>query len=192
MTTAIMDYILKAEIPVTIEHLMEKLSLDQNVVEEELERLTAANQLHKRSFSCSDGVSKSVYWASNIITFSNQESVITTPFTPPFDYNEASERLTDAQLAQEKAWLQNRLRKLNSEYENTKHLSSITINPDDETKLETLTKKWLASSQELLEALHKKLQESNPDLTMNRLIQQNKIDPNLIKWDPEQEQFNSV
>lgn len=192
MNDVILDFVITAETPLTVGMVSEKTGMDQKIVEEQLEKLVKENQLHKREFFLEKGIIRPVYWTSNVIPFSYQDPIVTSPFSQPFNYKDTNIRLTDAQLEQEKVWLQQHLRKVSSELENLKHLSAMKITEEEENKLDELKKKWINVSQELLEALLKKIRFNNPNVTMNQLLQQNKIDPELVRWNSEDEEFNPL
>ncbi|KAK8895839.1 hypothetical protein M9Y10_013724 [Tritrichomonas musculus] len=193
----LLSFFLNATSPLTLEDIVSQTGRDQSDVEKELNTLLEENSIRKRVVTTksneSDGNSqtKAIYWPSSIIPFISTEPIITSPFQLPFDHSKVLDRLTDQQLQQEKVWLQTKLRKVNAEFENLQHRANKKITEEEEKLLDSLTLKWLNATQEMLEDLVSKIKNTNPEMNMNRLLHELRIDPKTVKWNSEDECFDS-
>ena len=141
MSSALVEFLLNCTSPLTLEDIASQVGRDQHEVEEELESLLRENSIRKRLIKLKSDDNdtnvqyKSIYWTSSLIPFISHEPIITSPFQLPFEHYTVLERLTDQQLQQEKIWLQTKLRKINSEYENLLHRSKLKYTEEDEELL---------------------------------------------------------
>ena len=192
----LLDFLLNCSSPLTLEDIASQVGRDQSEVEEELNKLLQDNSIRKRIIQTKSDLNgqlqqRSIYWTSSLIPFISNDSIITSPFNSPFEHGTVLERLTDQQLQQEKIWLQTKLRKINSEYENLLHRSKKKITEEEENLLDSLKQKWLNATQEMLDDLLSKYKNFNSEITMKRLLQELKIDPKAVKWNDEDECFDS-
>jgi hypothetical protein len=188
---SLLEFLLGSESPLTLETIAESVGKPVSDVEVQLEELLSENAVRKRVFILEDGSSRSVFWPSSLIPFAEQQSpIITSPFSSPFDHQQVLERLSDLQLQQEKSWLQSKLRKINSEFENLQHLAKSKVDPEGEKELDNLAAKWLSASHEMLWNLLGKMKKMNGEMTMPKLLREMRIDPESVKWNEETEDFD--
>lgn len=195
---ALLDFLLNAQSPLTLEDISKRVGRDQAEVEKDLEKLLQDNHLRKRivtiTVTLDNGTKeeqqRSIYWTSSLLPFVSSDPIITTPFKSPFDYGNLLERLTDQRLQQEKLLIQTKLRKLNTEYENLLLRSKRKISDEDEQKLEDLTKQWLDASRQMLYDILSELKQRDSTFTMAKLLNMFHIDFDFIKWNAEEECFD--
>ncbi|EAY07196.1 hypothetical protein TVAG_050110 [Trichomonas vaginalis G3] len=188
---SLLEFLIAQDEPLTTQIICEKYGKPEETILPEIEKLLSENQIHKRDFQDKDGKTVSVYWSARLIPFVESKPIVTSPFSDPFDHSKALERLNDAQLAQEKIWLQTHLRKLNSEYENLAHRSKHKFSPEDEKELDDVTIKWVNACQEMLYELKSKLRQKGTEMSMTDLIKNLQIDPRLVYWNPDEEDFET-
>ena len=187
---SLLEFLLNSTTPMTSEEIAEKVGRALEDVENELDDLLSKNNLRKRVFLGPDGSKKSVYWTSSLIPFVEHDPIISNPFDDPFDHQSVLERLSDQQLQQEKVWIQTKLRKINSEYENLQCLAKKKISEESEKKIDEVAKKWLDAIHDMLYDLLSKLKKMNSEMNMNKLLRELRIDPKVVKWNPENEDFD--
>ncbi|KAH0795638.1 hypothetical protein GPJ56_000517 [Histomonas meleagridis] len=185
--SSLLDFLLNCDSPMTVDGIVEKTSLPKEEIEKQLNQLLNDGSIRSRTFNRDPPVS--VFWPSSLIPFIEQNPIITNPFNSPFDHQEILERLTDSQLQHEKTWLQTKLRKLNSEFENLQHLAKTKITDEEEANLESLASKWMSAIHEMLWNLESKMKKMNPDINMTKLLNELRIDPKSVNWDPDEEDF---
>ena len=183
------DLLLATDSPRTAASLAKETNRPVSEIEEELAKLLSENAIRKRIFQLPDGKSESVYWSSTQITFSDEQPIITSPFTQPFDHQRALERLSDAQLQQEKSWLQTRLRKVDSELRHLQHMAKTKIDADGEARLDALSEKWMNAIHEMLWDLLSKAKQNNPEMTMAKMLRELRIEPETVGWNNDEEDF---
>ncbi|OHT14022.1 hypothetical protein TRFO_15678 [Tritrichomonas foetus] len=188
---SLLDFLLSCTSPLTLEDIAKQVGREIDDVEKELDNLISENNLRKRMINLPDGSSKSIYWASSLIPFIEQEPIITIPFAQPYDHRNVLERLTDQQLLQEKLRLQITLRKINSEYENLQHLAKINVSEESEKVIDDLTEKWMSAVHEMLYDMLSLMRKTNPEMNMDRLLKELRIDPVSVKWNAEDEDFGN-
>ena len=186
---SLFDLLLAADSPRTAASLAKETNRPVSEIEEELAKLLSENTIRKRIFQLPDGKSESVYWSSTQITFSDEQPIITSPFTQPFDHQRALERLSDAQLQQEKSWLQTRLRKVDSELRHLQHMAKTKIDADGEARLDALSEKWMNAIHEMLWDLLSKAKQNNPEMTMSKMLRELRIEPETVGWNNVEEDF---
>lgn len=186
--SSVLDFLIKSESPVALHLILEGVPMKEPEILNELDQLLSKGLVKCRSFQTEEG-EKKVYWTPSTIPFIVQNPIITNPFSSPFDHQEVLQRLTDSQLQQEKTWLQTKLRKLNSEFENLQHLAKTKIDEQEEKNLDELTKKWMSAIHEMLWNLLSKTKNNNPDLTMDKLLKELRISPESVKWSENDEDF---
>lgn len=186
---SLFDLLLAADAPRTAASLATETGRDVTDIEQELSKLLSENAIRKRVFSLPDGGSEAVYWSSTQITFSEEQPIITSPFAQPFDHQRALERLSDSQLQQEKSWLQTRLRKIDSELKHMQHLAKMKIDDESESRLDALSDKWLTAIREMLWDLLAKAKKSNPEMTMEKMLRELRIENETVGWNNDEEDF---
>lgn len=186
--SSLLDFLLRAESPVSHQHILDEFPMAATAITAELDQLLSKGLIKCRTLQTPDGEQR-IYWTPSTIPFISQTPIITSPFSSPFDHQEVLQRLTDSQLQQEKTWLQTKLRKLNSEFENLQHLAKTKIDEQEEQNLDALTKKWMGAIHEMLWSLLSKMKGSNPDLTMDRLLRELRISPESVGWSESDEDF---
>ena len=187
---ALLSVFMSSDSPLTAPQIASNCGLTSDHVEECLQELIRANSVHTRSFF-RDGETKSVYWSSYQIPITERQPMTTSPFSEPFDHRSAVERLSDAQIQQEKTWLQNRLRKVNADLENLQYRSKLKIDEESEQKLDELADQWMSANHEMLWDLLSLAKKNNPYMTMDRLLMELRIQPETVGWDKDEEDFVS-
>lgn len=187
---SLLEFLLSQDEPLTKEAICEKFGQPVDVVDPQLDKLLADGNIKTRDFNI-DGKTVSIFWTPRLIPYTETKPIVTSPFPVPFDHAKALERLNDSQLSQEKVWLQTHLRKLNSEYENLLHRSKHKFSASDEKELDDVTIKWATTCQEMLYELKSKLHNQGTDITMTNLIKNLQIDPKLVYWNPDEEDFET-
>lgn len=186
---SLFDFMLTVDEPLTAASIAEAYGHPLDEVEAGLETLLAENSIRKRVFKSKDGSDVAIFWSPRIIPYADQTPIITSPFSDPYDHKQTMERLNDQQITQEKIWLQTKIRKLKSEYENLTHRSRHKFTQKDEDELDDVIKRWVTVCQDSLTDLRNKLRDNGTNMTMNDLIKNLQIDPELVHWDPEEEDF---
>lgn len=185
----ILDYMLSQTAPSTVSSISSDTGKAEEEIKAALEQLMEENKIRCRHFVM-DGKDVSVYWVSSLIPFVDQASLVTSPFESPFDHQQVLERLSDQQLQQEKNWIQTKLRKVDDQNKNYQHLLKSTYSKEDEEKLMAQTQKWLNVVHEMLWDLVSILKKRGQDVTMDKLIKDLRIDPELVKWNADEEDFD--
>ena len=186
---SLFELLLSSDSPRTSNSLAEETGRGLEDIEQELERLLSENAIRKRVFPLGDGKSKAVYWSSSQITFTEQQPIITSPFSEPFSHQEALERLSDSQLQQEKSWLQTKLGKVDSDLKHMQYLAKVKIDEEKEAQLDELADKWMNAIHDMLWDLLSKAKKANSEMTMDRVLRELRIDPETVGWNKEEEDF---
>ena len=190
MDSKLLDLLLKSKEPKTLDIICEESGQTKEEVVAELDTLLSSNFIRKREFPSENGETISVYWASHLIPFGDSKPIVTSPFPDPFDQTVALERLNDQQLQQEKLLLQTKLRKLNADLSNLMHRSKQNFQKEKEAELDEIIKKWVNACQEMLYELKSKLKQQGTEITMSSLIQNLRINPETVRWNVEEEDFD--
>jgi hypothetical protein len=185
---ALLTHLLGCDAPATLASIASSTGRPESEVEPDLAALLSAGKLRMRAFATPGGP-VAFYWPCSLIPFRDESPIITSPFGSPFDHRGCLDRLSDAQLQQERAWLQAKYRSVNQEYERLQHAARIRVDRAAEADLDARTAKWAAANQEMLRDMLALTRRLNAAMTMARLLQDLRIRPETVGWNDEDEDF---
>jgi hypothetical protein len=184
----LLAYLLSCDSPLTVASIAEGTGRDADGVTSELSQLLAEGKLRARTFP-DGGQEFTLYWPSSLISFVEETPIITSPFGSPFDHHKTLDRLSDAQLQQERQLLQTQYRKMNQEYERLQHLAKTKLDAAAEAELDAKTAKWKGASQDMLRDLLSMTKKMNRVATMTELLGQLRIRPEQVGWNEDEDDF---
>lgn len=191
----IKTYILSLNEPFLLKNVSETLDVGFDQIEAAIEELSEENLIRKRMIDNENQNEKIyLYWTSRVIQFTNNDNcpLITSPFDGDFDHKKQLDKLTDQQISQEKIRLKTEIRKVRQDIDYINLRAKKKFLKEDEEELEEVTKKWLNVCQDGLYELQKKLKERGQDMSMNDLIKKLRINPKTVKWNEDDEDFETI